>query len=83
MDASAVKHQARLEEWRTLVVECRSSGKSVRAWCTEHGIGYKTHYRLGIENPMQNNPHRVISFFCCYLASLSCFFSRAFILCRE
>ena len=45
MDASAVKHQARLAEWRTLVAECRSSGKSVRAWCTEHGIGYKTYYR--------------------------------------
>ena len=45
MDASAVKHQARLAEWRTLVAECRSSGKSVRAWCTEHRIGYKTYYR--------------------------------------
>ena len=45
MDASEAKHQARLAEWRTLVAECRSSGKSVRAWCTEHGIGYKTYYR--------------------------------------
>ena len=54
MDASAVKHQARLEEWRTLVAECRSSGKSVRAWCTEHGIGYKTHYRsFAVSMPMR------------------------------
>ena len=45
MDASTAKHQAKLAEWRTLVAECRSSGKSVRAWCAEQNIGYKTYYR--------------------------------------
>ena len=37
-DASTAKHQAKLAEWRTLVAECRSSGKSVRAWCAEQNI---------------------------------------------
>ena len=45
MNASTVKHQAKLAEWRTRVIECRSSGKSVRAWCMEQKIGYKTYYR--------------------------------------
>lgn len=45
MDASEAKHQARLAEWRTRVTECRSSGKSVRTWCAEQGVGYKTYYR--------------------------------------
>jgi len=45
MDASTAKHQAQLAEWHTRVAECRSSGKSVRAWCAEQNIGYKTYYR--------------------------------------
>jgi len=45
MNASTAKHQAKLTEWRTRVAECRSSGKSVRAWCAEQNIGYKTYYR--------------------------------------
>ena len=45
MNASTAKHQARLAEWRLLVAECRSSGKSVRTWCAERDIGYKTYYR--------------------------------------
>ena len=45
MNASTAKHQARLAEWKLLVADCRSSGKSVRAWCEERDIGYKTYYR--------------------------------------
>ena len=45
MNASTAKHQAKLAEWRTRVAECRSSGKSVRSWCAEQGVGYKTYYR--------------------------------------
>ena len=45
MNASTAKHQAKLAEWRTRVAECRSSGKSVRTWCAEQGVGYKTYYR--------------------------------------
>lgn len=45
MDASTAKHQAQLAEWKVRVAECRSSGKSVRAWCAEQNVGYKTYYR--------------------------------------
>ena len=45
MDATAAKHQAKLAQWRTRVAECRSSGLSVREWCAEQRIGYKTYYR--------------------------------------
>ena len=45
MNSSTAKHQAQLAEWRTRVAECRSSGKSVRAWCAEQNVGYKTYYR--------------------------------------
>lgn len=45
MNASAAKHQAKLAEWRIRVAECRGSGKSVRTWCAEQGVGYKTYYR--------------------------------------
>jgi len=29
-------------EWEELIKECRSSGKSMREWCAEKGINYKT-----------------------------------------
>ena len=45
MNAQELKHQAKLLEWKEYVVNCRSSGKSVRAWCEENGVGYKTYYR--------------------------------------
>lgn len=44
MNARGLKHMARLEEWKGKVAECRSSGKSVRAWCQEQGISCKTYY---------------------------------------
>ena len=44
MTAQELKHMARLEEWKGRVTECRGSGQSVRAWCRERGIAYKTYY---------------------------------------
>lgn len=44
MNAQEVKHRARLEEWKERVAACRSSGMSVRGWCQEQGIAYKTYY---------------------------------------
>lgn len=44
MNAQELKHMARVEEWKGRVAECRSSGQSVRAWCREQGIAYKTYY---------------------------------------
>lgn len=34
----------RVELWRERIRECRSSGKSVRAWCRENEISEKTYY---------------------------------------
>ena len=34
----------RSEIWAERIRECRSSGKSVRAWCREHEISEKTYY---------------------------------------
>ena len=39
-----MKHAALLQEWSVKIGECRSSGKSVKAWCAEQGIAIKTYY---------------------------------------
>lgn len=33
-----------LSEWTKMVGECRNSGKTVKAWCSENGISAKTYY---------------------------------------
>ena len=45
MTAWEAKHQAQLAEWQERVINCRTSGRTVKAWCEEQGIGYKTYYR--------------------------------------
>ena len=34
----------RVQLWAERIAECRSSGKSVRAWCRENEISEKTYY---------------------------------------
>ena len=34
----------RVQLWEERIAECRSSGKSVRAWCMENEISEKTYY---------------------------------------
>ena len=45
MNVNDAKHQARLAEWKTLVVQCRSSGLPVKQWCAENGRDPSTYYR--------------------------------------
>lgn len=45
MGACELKRQAKLEYWRMQIIDCRSSGMSVRGWCAEHKISTKTYYR--------------------------------------
>ena len=45
MNAWEAKRRAQLPEWRQRVLECRSSGLSVREWCAEQQISTKTYYR--------------------------------------
>ena len=44
MGVQAMKHAALLQEWSGRIAECRSSKKSVKAWCSEQGIPIKTYY---------------------------------------
>ena len=44
MNVNAVKHQAKLLEWKERVATCRSSGLSVKRWCQENGCSPKTYY---------------------------------------
>lgn len=45
MTANKLKHQAKLQEWKDLVRECRSSGVPVEHWCKERGVSKHTYYR--------------------------------------
>lgn len=45
MGACELKRQAKLEQWKAQVIDCRSSGMNVRGWCAEHNISTKTYYR--------------------------------------
>lgn len=45
MNASKMKHEARLRGWKERVQECRSSGQSVKEWCAGHGVNTATYYR--------------------------------------
>ena len=45
MGVQAVAHEIRLQQWRNLIKECRSSGKTRAAWCKENNINIKTYYR--------------------------------------
>ena len=31
--------------WKQRILECRSSGKSVKEWCKEQGLDFTTYYR--------------------------------------
>ena len=45
MTSNELKHQAKLQEWKELVRECRSSGVPVEHWCNERGVSKHTYYR--------------------------------------
>jgi len=45
MTVTEMKHQARLEEWREKILDCRSSGVGVKQWCAERHVTPTTYYR--------------------------------------
>ncbi len=45
MTSNTLKHQAKLQEWRVAIQECRSSGQSVKQWCRQRGVTTTTYYR--------------------------------------
>lgn len=45
MDNIAIeKNKVKYAEWNAMVEDCQSSGLTVRNWCKEHFISYKTYY---------------------------------------
>jgi transposase-like protein len=45
MELQKATHQFKLEQWRKIVAECRSSSLTVKEWCRENGISLQTYYR--------------------------------------
>ena len=39
------RHQAKEQEWRARITECRNSGMGVKRWCDENHISPKTFYK--------------------------------------
>jgi len=44
MDMRAVNHQVRVEQWRQVIAECRSSGLPIKIWCRENAIKSSQYY---------------------------------------
>lgn len=44
MEVQKLTHEVRLQHWSRIVSECRSSGKSIKTWCSEQHINLKTYY---------------------------------------
>ena len=44
MEISEAKRYVRLREWSAMIQACKASGKTVKTWCEENGIGKKTYY---------------------------------------
>jgi|LSQX01.3.fsa_nt_gb transposase-like protein len=44
MDMRVVRSETKREEWKSIILACRSSGQSVRTWCREHGIKESSYY---------------------------------------
>ena len=44
MDVQKLTHEVRIQQWRKIVTDCRNSGKTIKAWCTENNINIKTYY---------------------------------------
>ena len=59
MGVQAMKHAALLQAWSGRIAECRSSGKTVKAWCEAEGVSIKTYYywekRIVAEGSQQAN----------------------------
>ena len=45
MGVSELKHQAKVEEWKQRIMDCRSSGLTVKQWCVAYGGNPSTYDR--------------------------------------
>ena len=65
MTVTEMKHQARMAEWKEKILDCRSSGMSVKQWCAENNVSDVTYYRwereiFGRAKIRENNPPAVV-----------------------
>jgi len=44
LNTREVAHKYRLNQWTSIIRECRSSGQTVSVWCAEHNINPKSYY---------------------------------------
>lgn len=44
MTVKEVTHAYHLQRWAELIIDCKSSGKSIASWCSEQGVNTKTYY---------------------------------------
>lgn len=44
LNTREVTRKYRLNQWTEIIRECRSSGQTVSAWCSEHNINPKSYY---------------------------------------
>ena len=44
-ELQAMNQQNKLALWAGRISECRNSGKAVKTWCRENGIGEQTYYK--------------------------------------
>ena len=44
IDIVKAKHESMINIWRQRVMECKTSGLTVRKWCEQNHIGRKTYY---------------------------------------
>ena len=40
-----IQNAQKMPVWKQRIMECRSSGMSVKEWCKEHGLDFTTYYR--------------------------------------
>ena len=40
-----IQNAQKMPIWKQRIIECRSSGKSVKEWCKEQGLDFTTYYR--------------------------------------
>ena len=44
MNIREITKQHRLKQWMEIIRECRSSGQTISAWCSEHNVNHKSYY---------------------------------------
>lgn len=44
MDMRKVQHEAMVEDWKKIIIECRNSGQPVNQWCKQNNVKENRYY---------------------------------------